>query len=181
MRRLSAAVLALAAPLAVPGTAAAQEVFAGVYAHGVDTPFTLYTGEGGVDLALGIRLAPIEALAVVGAPAPYLVGSLNTVSDTSFVGAGLSWRFARGPLYIRPAVAVVVHDGPTFRVDLERRRRTDLGSRVLFEPELGIGYQLDERLSIEASWMHISQARLFNWEQNPGIDMFGARVNWRLR
>ena len=175
---LSAAALALAA---APCTVQAQEVFAGLYAHGVDTPLTLYTGEGGADLALGIRFAPIEALDSVGAPSPYLIGSLNSRGDTSFAGVGLSWQFGEGPFYVRPALGVVVHDGPEFRADPVRRRQTDLGSRVLFEPELGIGYRVDERLAVEASWMHISQAQLFDGDQNPGIDMIGMRVNWRLR
>lgn len=172
-----AAALAL---LAVPSAPQAQDVFAGLYAHGVDTPLTLYTGEGGADLALGIRFAPIEALDFLGAPAPYLIGSLNSRGDTSFAGAGLSWQIGEGPFFVRPAVGLIVHDGPANRVDPVRRRRTDLGSRVLFEPELGIGYRLDERLAVEASWMHISQARLFDRDQNPGIDMMGVRLNWRL-
>ena len=175
---LSAAALALAA---LPSAAQAQEAFVGLYAHEVDTPLTLYTGEGGADLALGLRFAPIEALDFVGAPAPYLIGSLNSRGDTSFAGAGLGWQFGDGPFYVRPAVGVVVHDGPRYRVDTVRGRRTDLGSRVLFEPELGIGYRVDERLAVEASWMHISQARLFDGDQNPGIDMIGVRLNWRLR
>jgi len=179
--RARVAALAAWSALALPGGASAQEVFAGLYAHGVDTPFTLYTGEEGADLAIGVRLAPIEALRPIGAPAPCVIGSVNSVGDTSFAGAGLSWRFGQGPVYVRPAVALVVHDGPEYRADAERGQRTDLGSRVLFEPELGIGYQVNERLSVEASWMHISQGRLFNWEQNPGVDMMGARVNWRLR
>jgi len=51
---------------------------------------------------------------------------------------------------------------------------------VLFEPEIALGYRIDERFSIEASWMHISQGQLFNGRQNPGIDMIGARLNYRL-
>ena len=58
--------------------------------------------------------------------------------------------------------------------------RTDLGSRVLFSPELAVGARLSQRLSAEASWVHISGARLFNNEQNPGIDMMGVRLNYRL-
>jgi len=159
----------------------AQEVFTGVYSHGINTPLSFHTGERGVDVAFGYRFAPLEALAVIGAPAPYLIGSLNSEGDTSFAGGGLSWRFGKGPVYLRPALGLVVHDGPARRIEPETGRRTDLGSRVLFEPELAIGYQVNTRLTLEASWMHVSHARLFNREQNPGLDMFGARVNWRLR
>jgi hypothetical protein len=175
--------LILAAALAalVPAAASAQEVFAGAYVHGVDTPFTLYTGEDGIDFELGYRFAPIKALSAMGSPSPYVIGSVNTVGDTSFAGAGLDWRFSlKGPLYVRPGVGVVVHDGPGHRVDYARHEETDLGSRVLFEPELGLGYQLGPKFSLEASWVHISQGRLFNAHQNPGIDMWGVRANYRL-
>jgi len=161
--------------------AQAQEVFAGAYVHGVDTPFTFETREGGTDLALGVRLDGIEALDFIGRPAPYAIASINTRGDTSFAGAGLSWTIDKGRFYLRPAVGLVVHDGPDRRVDPATRIRTDLGSRVLFEPEIGIGYRFSERFSAEASWMHISQARIFDSQQNPGIDMMGVRLVHRLR
>lgn len=174
------AFLAALAALSLPGAAAAREVFAGIYVHEVDTPFTLPVREDGADLVAGYRFAPIEALRIIGKPAPYLIASLNSSGDTSFAGAGLGWTIGKGRIYVRPAIGMVVHDGPGLRVDPVTRRRTDLGSRVLFEPEIALGYRIDDRVSLEASWMHISQGRLFNGEQNPGIDMVGARVNLRL-
>ena len=174
------ALIAAAACLAAATPAAAQEAFAGLYAHGVDTPFTLETGESGADVVAGVRLAPIRALSAIGSPAPYLIGSLNTGGDSSFAGAGLAWTIGKGPVYVRPAVGLVVHDGPGTRFDAITGRRTDLGSRVLFEPEIGVGYRLSERFSAEASWMHVSHARLFDGAQNPGIDMIGVRLVARL-
>ena len=174
------ATAAALAACALPGAVAAQEVFAGVYAHEVDTPFTLHVGESGADIAAGYRFAPIEALKAIGRPQPYLIASLNTAGDTSFAGAGVSWTIGKGPVYLRPGVGVVVHDGPSLRIDTIAKRHTELGSRVLFEPEIALGYRVDERFSIEASWMHISQGQLFNGRQNPGIDMIGARLNYRL-
>jgi hypothetical protein len=172
--------LLAAAAAAVPSAAVAQEAFAGVYVHEVDTPFSLHVGESGVDIAAGYRFAPIEALGVIGKPAPYLIASLNTAGDTSFAGAGLGWTIGKGPLYARPALGLVVHDGPSLRIDPATGRHSELGSRVLFEPEIALGYRLGKRVSLEASWMHISQGRLFNRKQNPGIDMVGARVVYRL-
>lgn len=162
-----------ASPAASP--AAAQEVFVGAHKHAVDTPFTLHTGESGADLSVGFRFAPI-----VKDLAPYVVASINTRRDTSFAGAGLGWTLGKGRFYARPAVGLVVHDGPARRF-APNGRQTDLGSRVLFEPEIGIGWRAGNRLSIEANWMHISHARLFNRQQNPGIDMMGVRLNWRVR
>lgn len=176
--RLAAGGAALAA-LCLVSPAAAQEVFAGLYAHEVDTPLTLRTDESGVDIEVGYRFAPIEALRAIGRPVPYLIGSLNTAGDTSFVGAGLGWTLGKGRFYARPALGVVVHDGPSLRVDPVAARRTDLGSRVLFAPEFGLGYRVTDRFAVEASWVHISQGRLFNWQQNPGIDMIGARLVYR--
>ena len=170
--------VALFAASAAP--AAAQEVFVGAYAHGVDTPFTFNTGESGLDLQGGYRFAPIEGLAAIGKPAPYVLASLNTCGDTSFVGAGLAWKIGKGPLYLRPGVGLVIHDGPAERVDLTTGTHTELGSRVLFEPEIALGVRVSDRVGIEASWVHISHARLFNSQQNPGIDMMGLRLTYRL-
>ena len=165
----------LAAPVA------AEEVYGGIYAHGVDTPFTFDTGEGGVDLQAGYRFAEIEALRFLGGPQPYVFGSVNLDGDTNFAGIGLSWKAELSDrFYLRPGVGLVIHDGPTERVDPETRLRTDLGSRVLFEPEIAFGLDLNERTSVEASWVHISNARLFNSRQNPGIDTIGVRVNLAL-
>ena len=164
--------LSLAAP------AAAQEIFAGLYVHEVDTPFSLSVGESGVDVAAGYRFAPSEELRFIGRPQPYLHASVNSAGDTSFAGGGLSWTLGEGPVYVRPGIGLIIHDGPSSRI--VDGRHTELGSRVLFEPEVAVGYRFDERVSLEASWMHISQARLFNRRQNPGIDMIGLRANLRL-
>ena len=175
------ALLLAACLLSIPAAPAmAQEVYAGVYAHEVDTPFTLRTDESGVDLQAGFRFAPLASLAAIGKPAPYVIASLNTAGDTSFAGAGLGWKLGAGPVYVRPAVGLVVHDGPSERFAPEGRR-TDLGSRVLFAPEIGVGARLSPEVSLEASWLHVSHARLFDGDQNPGIDMMGLRIVYALR
>jgi lipid A 3-O-deacylase len=172
------AVIAVAA-FAVFGTvpAAAGEVFAGAAVHEVNTPFTLSTREKGADIQLGYRGDRIEALKAIGAPSPYIFGSVNTAGDTNFVAAGLSWKIGK-TIYLRPAIGLALHDGRIPKAG-PVGLRIDLGSRVLFEPEIGIGYQLNEKVSIEASWSHISNAKLLS-NQNPGIDMIGVRANLRL-
>jgi len=158
----------------------AQEVWTGLFAHAVDTPFTFETDEGGSDIQFGLRGAPIEALHAIGRPSPYVIASLNTRGDTSFAGAGLSWTIGKHKVYLRPGIGLIVHDGPKNRINAARLH-TELGSRLLFEPELGLGARLSPRLSVEASWTHISHAQLFNSRQNPGIDMIGVRLNLRVR
>ena len=161
----------------IPTAAQAQELYAGVYAHAVETPFTFDTNEGGADLQAGFRFEEIDALAGMQ---PHVFASVNLDGDTSFAGAGASWKAELGRWYIRPGVGLVVHDAPALRVDPDTGTRTDLGSRVLFAPELAVGIDLSSRWSVEASWVHISNARLFNSQQNPGIDMMGLRVNAKL-
>ncbi len=172
--------IALCTLLGCASSARAGEIFGGVYAHAVDTPLSLDSGESGADLELGFRGEPIAALSAVGGPAPYAFVSVNTAGDTDFVAAGLAWKVAVGPLYLRPGVGLSLNNGPDRRVDAVTRARTDLGSKVLFEPELGIGVALGRGASLEASWVHISGARLFNKEQNPGVDMIGVRFNKRI-
>lgn len=174
-------VLAAALPLSLAAApCAAQEVFAGAYVHDVHTPLTLYTGERGADIELGYRFGRSAALRFIGRPAPYVIASLNTRGDTSFAGAGLSWKLGKGPVYARPGIGLVVQNGHRLRV-AANGQRTDLGSPVLFEPEIALGTRLSDKLAIEASWTHISHARLFNWRQNPGIDMMGVRLEFALK
>lgn len=155
--------------------AQAGEVFGGIYKHAVDTPLSLGTGgEGGADLQLGYRF---DGLGGTGFQ-PYFFGALNTAGDTSYAAAGLSYRFGER-FYVRPGLGIAVHNGSAGNFEVPGNGEIEFGSRVLFEPELGIGYQASERLSIEASWVHLSHARLFG-RQNPGIDNIGVRVNWRL-
>lgn len=168
---------ALAACCAAP--AHAGELFAGLYAHAVETPLSLNSGESGADIELGYRAEPTAALRAIGSPAPYAFVSVNTAGDTDFLAAGLAWKVELGPVYVRPGVGLSFNNGPERRVDGDGTR-TDLGSRVLFAPEFGIGVALGRGASLEASWVHISGARIFNSEQNPGIDMIGLRLNQRL-
>jgi len=170
------AALATLVPLA---PAHAGELFAGAYIHEVDTPLTLKVAESGADIAVGYRFEPIERWHAIGSPAPYVIASLNTEGGTSFAGAGLSWTVGKGRFYLRPAIALVIHDGDTRRIEPATGRDRGLGSLVLFEPEIGLGWRAGEGLSIEASWMHISHAQLFDSDQNPGIDMIGLRLNWK--
>ena len=169
--------LVCAAALLLPFSLRAADLFGGVYLHDVNTPLTSDIHEGGHDFELGYRFNRLLGLGPIGGPAPYAFVSVNDRGDTSLAAAGLSWKIG-GPLYLRPGVGVAVHTGPSYRVGADGQR-TDLGSRVLFEPEMTVGMQVAPRVAIEASWVHVSHAQLFS-RQNPGIDMIGARLNLHL-
>ena len=171
-------VLALCAGFAVavmPGMASASEIFGGVYAHNVDTPLTLDGHvENGVDLQLGWRGTTIVRPFGINLQ-PYAFGALNTAGNTSYAAVGLSTKFG-GKVYIRPGLGIAIHNGSAANFENPYNDKIEFGSRVLFEPELGIGIQVSPRVSAEASWVHLSHAQIF-WRQNPGMDNIGVRVN----
>lgn len=165
----------LVAWLAVAGLSSpahAGEVFGGLYVHDVKLPTDKSGIEGGGDVMLGYRGGK-----VFGTPLqPYIFGALNTAGETNYAAVGLSAKFGKS-IYIRPGLGLAVHTGSAakyFRTD-----KIAFGSRVLFEPELGIGAKINGHLSIEASWVHMSHAQLFGRE-NPGIDNLGVRLNLAL-
>ena len=173
MRLTAFTAIAAAALLATP--AHAGEVFGGIYKHAVDTPLSLSGGdEKGADVQLGYRL---DGLGRTGLQ-PYIFGALNTAGDTSYAAAGLSYRWGK-QLYVRPGIGLAIHNGSDGNFEVADNGEIEFGSRILFEPELAIGYQASERLSIEASLVHLSQGQIFSG-QNPGIDNVGVRLNWRL-
>jgi hypothetical protein len=175
MLRYLIALLALASAAA---PAQAQEAFGGVFIHGVDTPLTLGGDpENGADIQLGYRGKSIGRL--FGRPLqPYAFGALNTAGNTSFIAAGISTKFG-DRFYVRPGLGIAIHNGSAAKFDNPFNNKIEFGSRVLFEPELGLGMRVNRRLTAEASFVHLSHAQLFG-RQNPGIDTIGVRLNLQL-
>jgi len=171
MRWLALLALGAAAP------AQASEVFAGLLAHDVETPLTKGGFEGGADVQLGWRGDRLRTLGFIRAPSPYAFVSAATGGETHLAAAGLSWRLG-GRLFVRPGLGIAIHTRSSRGVI--NGLRTDLGSRILFEPEIGIGYQVSERVAIEATWVHVSHAQLLS-RQNPGMDSIGLRLTFQLR
>ena len=158
--------------VAQPTAAAAGEVFGGLYVHDVKLPTDKSGIEQGVDVQLGWRGGNIGRTPLQ----PFVFGALNTAGDTSYAAVGLSAKFGRR-FFVRPGLGVAIHNGSAD--DFFRTDKIAFGSRVLFEPELGIGARLSDRASIEASWVHMSHAQLFGHE-NPGIDNLGFRLSLAL-
>jgi lipid A 3-O-deacylase len=156
------------AALATP--AAADQVWLGVYQHDVTIAQTSF--ESGQDIKIGWIGKPLDDLKAIGRPSPHVLVSKSIEGQTDYVAAGLDWSFGK-TLYARPGIGIAVHDGPSraFRGN----ERVDLGSRILFEPELALGWRLSRRLSLEASWVHLSHATIFS-RQNRGMDSMGARL-----
>jgi hypothetical protein len=155
-----------------PSAASASEIFGGVYVHDVDTPLSISGIEGGADVQLGWRGNRIGATPIQ----PYVLGSLHTKGDTHFAAAGISAKFG-DRIFIRPGVGIAVHSGSAD--NFQRTDRIAFGSRLLFAPELGIGARINDRTTVEASWIHLSHGQLFG-RQNPGMDSFGVRLSLGL-
>jgi hypothetical protein len=162
--------------LAAASPAGAAEIFGGLAAHDVDTPLNKGGFEGGLAIQAGLRGDRIKALKAIGAPSPYAFASVSTEGGTNLAAAGLSWKIG-GRLFLRPGIGLAVHDRSSQVV--RGGLRGDFGSRILFEPELGLGFRIDGRWTAEASWIHVSHAQLFS-DQNPGMDNIGVRLSYRL-
>ena len=103
---------------------------------------------------------------------------VTELGSLTHAAAGLSAKFGNS-IHIRPGLGIAIHTGSAKKFQDPTNDKIDFGSRVLFEPELAIGAQVNSRLGVEASWVHMSHAQLFG-RQNPGIDNFGVRLNLGL-
>ena len=167
-------VLACAALAATASPAIAGELFGGLYVHDVKTPLDKSGVEGGADVMLGWRGGNIGHTPLQ----PYVFGALNSAGETNYAAVGLSAKFGNR-LYVRPGLGIAVHTGSAKDYEDPTNGKVDFGSRVLFEPEIGIGFQASDRISVEGSWVHMSHAQLFG-RQNPGMDNIGVRLNLKL-
>ena len=176
------------------GAARAGEVFLGAYAHDVDDGISYGKFEGGAQIVGGARTTALDELKFLGKPRVHLLVGVNTAGDTNYAATGLSWRFHLSErFYVQPGIGVAIQDGPVnlpspdapgltpeerLKRLTDRRTKLDLGSRVLFEPELSIGWKATPRLSVELSWIHMSHAKLAD-NYNPGVGDVGVRFLYR--
>jgi lipid A 3-O-deacylase len=163
----------LACGFAAP--AHADEVFGGLYVHDVKTPLDLSGVENGLDAQLGWRSDPHTRLKLQ----EYFFVAINTAGKTHYAALGFSRKFG-DRIYVRPGLGMAIHTGSPNHHNIPGNDRIEFGSQVLFEPELAVGTRLNDRTSIEASWIHMSHAQLFSG-QNPGIDNLGVRLNYRFK
>jgi len=174
VKAFALAICAACAALLTPARAEAGEIFGGLYAHDVDTFLTKSGVEEGMDVQIGWRGDRIGRTPLQ----PYVLASVHTAGKTHFAAAGVSAKFG-DRFFIRPGVGLAVHTGSAGDFDIAGNDEIEFGSRVLIQPELGIGARLNERTSIEASWVQLSHAQLAG-KQNPGMDSWGVRLTFDL-
>lgn len=166
--------VAASAALAAAAPAQASEIFGGLYVHDVDTFLTLSGVEDGFDAQVGWRGGRIGRTPLQ----PYVFASVHSKGQTHFAAAGISAKFG-DEFFIRPGLGIAVHTGNAGNFQDPTNDEVEFGSRVLFEPELGVGARINERMTLEASWVHLSQGQIFG-KQNPGMDNLGVRLTVEL-
>ncbi len=174
MNRFSSAFIAALFACLWAAPAQADEIFGGVYVHDIDSPLSKSNVEDGADVQLGWRGEPLTRLKIQ----PHAFVSLNTAGRTHFAAVGISRKFG-DRIFIRPGLGIAVHTGSTGNFQIESNNEIEFGSRVLLEPEIGIGARLNSRMTIEASLVHLSHAQIFG-KQNPGLDTVGVRLSYKL-
>jgi lipid A 3-O-deacylase len=158
------------------GPCRADDASIGVYAHDVNlSGKRVY--EGGEELIAAWGGPRIGFLAAAGGPSPYVTGGLNLNGKTNFAAAGLRWKLRMTDrFYFRPGVGLAYNDAPTTH---QESGRIWSGSHVTFEPEASLGWLVNRRVALEASWVHLSQAKVFS-DRNPAINELGLRAVYRF-
>ena len=187
--KFAAAVAVLA--VGAPGAARADDVFLGVFDHGL---FANAHVEHGADLMAGYRTAPIRGWTWLARPSVDIFISANSAVSTDFASVGLNWPLTigfDGRLYVRPGFGIAYTTGEANvgnSADLtvspaehERRlhlseTRIDFGSHWLFSPEAAIGYRVTPKIAIEAAYVHLSNGQIFHHGKNQGLDDVGLRM-----
>ena len=190
---------AACAAVAFAAPAFAGEVFVGAYKHDVTflgnaVGLGAAGREDGVDIHLGYRTDRIESLRWLGKPQVHAFVSINSENTSNFVATGFDWPIelgSPGGFYLRPGFGLAYTDGKAGlppvnepgipQAEIDRRlvlynTRIDFGSKVLFEPELALGYRFNEKVSAELSYTHLSNGQIFHQGKNQGLDDVGVRL-----
>jgi len=201
MKRIVLAAVA-AMGLAWTGSASADEVFVGIYAHNItfigdNIGIGAVKREDGEDIHFGYRTDRFDSLWWIGKPQAYAFASINDRGASDFYAAGLAWPISlfHSAFYIRPGIGLAYTDGQTnlpppaapglTPAQVQERltfnaHHLDFGDPVQFEPELALGYHLSHHWSAELSYTHISNGQIFHHGENEGLDDAGARLIYKF-
>jgi len=178
---------------AAPAFAQISEVRAGISEFDEETTginwAVDFANENSVGINIGVVFDEPKFLKWALTPQPYIGGMVNLEGHTSYAAAGLLWRQSLGEkFYTDFSLGLAVHDG-TLDVRLEEPFNEDFfrlfseiefGSRILFKPQLGLGYRVTDEWAGEIFYEHLSHANLLDDKNNDGVDIIGARVARRF-
>ena len=177
--------------------ARASDVFVGGSTNGSPGVVATDVHQEGSAFEVGYRTDKLGFLRLLLSPQAYLFGSVSTKDDFDFVSAGLDWRIKTPTLhghatYAQLGLGASANTAKTYRLDTPLlppliyqaradyyKTHADVGSNLLWEPEVALGVQVNRRVSAELFGLHMSHSRMAARE-NAGIDLFGARLNLKI-
>lgn len=193
MRRMCAgagAFSALAMAAAPASAGMVESVQVGVLQHNAEVLTRKVAGrEDGVNIEAQFNLDPLESLALIGAPSPFAIASVNTEGDTSFAGVGLKWSWRLAEAWaLEPELGYVIHDGelanPFPNGDPRATQFSDenllFGSRDLFRVAFGLSRDVGEARYATLFYNHLSHGQILGNGRNQGVDQLGVRVGFRF-
>jgi lipid A 3-O-deacylase len=180
---LFAAAAVAAAPAAV---AQVDSVRLGVMAHNICvTDCKNANKESPVNIDGEVRFASPDWLRIIWSPHPYVMASVNTGGDTSFVAVGLEydWQFAKR-WHFEPGFGYAIHDGKlnnkypngTPQAAAYFDEHVLLGSRDLFRTNLSLTYDISEKWAVQGIYEHLSHGQILGHGRNQGLDELGVRM-----
>jgi len=187
-----AAALAVTTALCA-GAAHADDVFGGMYGHGLGVAGR---EQDSFDTMVGYRTNRLDWAWWLFRPQAHVILSINDKYSTDFAAIGLDWRvqFSK-KWYIRPGIGLAYTTGkaglppanaPNLTPDEYQTRlhlyqeRIDFGDHYLFEPELAVGYNINPKWALEASYVHLSNGQILHQGKNQGLDDVGLRLNYHF-
>lgn len=194
-------VAAASAAMAAAPTAAAQidSIRVGAMLHNICVIEDGFLGqvdcsnadkEDGPNIAAELRFKSPEFLAWAASPHPYVMASVNTRGDTSYIAAGLEWDLEIVPGWrFEPGFGYAIHDG-----ELDNKfpngtpeniefdsRHVLLGSRDLFRTSIALTWELSSDFAIQSIYEHLSHGQILGEGRNQGLDEFGIRAVWNFK
>lgn len=186
---LAAACLALSFGMAGGARAEVDELRLGV-THNFNVEHEqLADGREGDNVEGELVFSSPQVFGVIGSPRPYLVGSVNTEGKTSFVGAGVLWRWNWGRRWaFEPGFGYIIHNGELdnpFPNDSPEAAQFQsqhqlLGSRDLFRVTLALERSFGERSALQLYYEHASHGQVLDQGRNQGLNNIGLRYIWRF-
>ena len=141
--------------------------------------------ESGANINGELRFNSPKFLGVIGAPHPYVMGSVNTDGNTSYGAVGLEWdwEFASG-WHLEPGFGYALHDGELEAPYPDSDPRTGpfledhvlLGSRDLFRSSLALTLDFSETWGMQLIYEHLSHGQILGSGHNQGLDELGVRL-----
>ena len=187
--QLLAAVCLLSFGMATPARAEVDELRFGV-THNFNVEHrSLEDGREGDSAQAEIVFSSPELFGIIGSPRPYLVGSLNTEGKTSFVGAGVLWRWNWGRHWaFEPGFGYIVHNGEvdnpfpngTAEAAQFQSEHQLLGSQDLFRVTLALERSFGEHSALQLYYEHASHGQVLDRGRNQGLNNIGLRYVWRF-